>query len=75
MTPKIRPMVDLSRLSPALKVLELETSCVCRINITHLSVGSQEQPSNRMSLLEEAETMTSGSRVILVKGVAWKTYA
>ncbi|KAJ8583809.1 hypothetical protein M405DRAFT_827989, partial [Rhizopogon salebrosus TDB-379] len=43
-------------------------------SFSSFEVGSQEQPSNRMSLLEEAETMTSGSRVILVKGVAWKTW-
>jgi hypothetical protein len=76
---KMRLITDPFCLSPALKVLTLETSCVCPIYHTHLT-AFQEQSTTQTSLLEGAETvivqnMKSGSRVVLVKGVAWKTYA
>jgi hypothetical protein len=78
MIKKMRLIVDLSRLSPALKVQNFHASCVYQINIIHLTAGFQEQSNNRTSLLEEAETVLiesikSGSRVVLVKGVAWNT--
>ncbi|OAX32881.1 hypothetical protein K503DRAFT_869896 [Rhizopogon vinicolor AM-OR11-026] len=48
-------------------------------SFSSFEAGFQEQPNNRMALLEEAETvlienMKSSFRVILVKGVAWKTW-
>lgn len=48
--------------------------------MTNFTAVLREQPNNRTSLLEEAETilvqdMKSGSPVVLVKDVAWKTYA
>jgi hypothetical protein len=48
--------------------------------MTNFTAVLREQPNNRTSLLGKAETilmqnMKSGSPVVLVKGVAWKTYA
>jgi hypothetical protein len=78
MTPKIQLILDLSRLSPASKVLKLETSCVCQTNVVNPTAEVREQPNNRMSFLEGAKTLhmqnvKSGSRAVLIKGVAWKT--
>jgi hypothetical protein len=69
------------RLSLALKVLKLETSYVYYIDTVNFTVELQEQLDNRSLLLEGVEmapvvigeSLKHGSRVILIKGVAWKT--
>jgi hypothetical protein len=72
---KIRLILSQSRLSPTLKVLKRKMSHVCRINIFIAEL--QEQPNNRPLLSEGVgiidENLKRGFRVVLVKGVAWRT--
>ncbi|KAJ8583808.1 hypothetical protein M405DRAFT_937014 [Rhizopogon salebrosus TDB-379] len=68
--------------SPALHDTQAQEDAIDNGSILSLSSfeAFQERSTTQTSLSEEAETVTvqnvkSGSRVILVKGVAWKTYA
>ncbi|KAG1751623.1 uncharacterized protein EDB91DRAFT_1298849 [Suillus paluster] len=66
----------------ALKVLKLETSYARQIDVVNLTAGLKEQSENRTLLSEDIETVPvatnenvkRGSRVVLVKGVAWRTW-
>jgi hypothetical protein len=79
--PQTRLILVQSRLSLALKVLGLETSCVYHIDTVNFTAGLQEQLDNRSLLLKGVEmvpvvigeSLKRGSRVVIVKGVAWKT--
>lgn len=80
--PQTRLIPVQSRLSLVSKVLELETSCVYHIDTVNFKAGLQEQLDNRSLLLEGvemvpaviSESLKHDSRVVLIKGVAWKTY-
>lgn len=78
---QIRLILVLSHLSLALKVLKIETSYVYHVDTVDFAAGLQEQLDNQPFLLGDirmvpvviGENLKRGSRVVIVKGIAWKT--
>jgi hypothetical protein len=78
---QIRLILVQSHLSLALKVVKLETSHVYHVDTVNFTAGLQEQLDSQPFLLGDirmvpvviGENLKRGSRVIIVKGVAWKT--